>query len=57
MQTNGRVAQASRFDPALLAKAHSQSQPMKVSDRIKKLLGVTQWSDLLAEGDVPYFGF
>ena len=38
------------------SKPSSQSEPVSLGDRAKKLLRITQWSDLLAEGDEPYFG-
>ena len=57
MQANRKLGQATWFAPALPAKARRQSQPINLGDRIKELLGITTWSELLAEGDEPYFGF
>ena len=54
MQANRKLGQATWFAPALPAKARRQSQPINLGDRNKKLLA---WSELLAEGDEPYFGF
>jgi hypothetical protein len=37
-------------------RAYSEPKPINLSQRIKKLLGITNWSEML-EGDQEYFGF
>lgn len=57
MQGNREVAQEKWFFPGLAAKTGDRSRPMKLADLVKKLLKIAKWSDLLVEGDEPYFGF
>lgn len=58
MQVSRKIDPASWLVvPALPEKAHGKAQPITLGDRIKKLLKISKWSDLLAEGDEPYFGF
>jgi len=56
MQANRRAVEADWFVPATPARTRSDAQPMSLGERIKRLLGIAKWSDLLAEGDEPYFG-
>jgi hypothetical protein len=57
MESNRKFADSTWYLPALPATARRQSQPVSLGALIKKMLKITEWSDLLAEGDEPYFGF
>ena len=57
MEANRKLADGTWYLPAVPATARPQAQPVSLSALIKKMLKITEWSDLLAEGDEPYFGF
>jgi hypothetical protein len=58
MQVSRKIDDAGWFVvPALPEKVHAEPQPITLGDRIMKLLKISKWSDLLVEGDEPYFSF
>ena len=57
MEANPKAADSGWFVVPAKEKPRTQSEPIALGDRIKKALGIAKWSDLLAEGDDPYFGF
>jgi hypothetical protein len=57
MEADPKAADSGWFVVPAREKPRTQSEPIILGDRIKKVLGIAEWSDLLAEGDEPYFGF
>jgi hypothetical protein len=43
--------------PLAMVKAEEKNRaPMSLAERLQKLLGIANWSELI-KGDEPYFGF
>lgn len=58
MQVSRKTDDAGWFVvPALPEKVHAEPRPITLGDRIMKLLKISKWSDLLADGDEAYFRF
>lgn len=57
MQADPKAADSGWFVVPARDKLRTHPEPITVGDRIMKLLKISKWSDLLAEGDEPYFGF
>jgi hypothetical protein len=57
MQADPKSADSGWFVVSATSKSSRESVPMTLGDRIMKLLRISKWSDLLAEGDEAYFRF